>query len=134
MPPRSASAGLYGGRSLVGSEKGRWYSPGVIDGTDWTNRTPDLASWRRALDTSFRVHFDGGGTFDLTLVSVDALERRPGWESFSLLFAGPTPTALWQGTFLVEHTDVGRFPLFIVAVQTDGDGQHYEAVVNRPAP
>jgi hypothetical protein len=93
---------------------------------------PELASLRRALNTSFRVHLDGAATADLTLVEIQALRSRPGWESFSLRFMGPDAPAFWQGTFPVEHAEIGSFPMFLVAVLTEGDGQRYQAIFNRP--
>lgn len=99
-----------------------------------SDQLPELIGLRNALDTAFRVHDDGGLAADLTLVEVVASDRRPGWETFSLLFDGPSPPAFWDGTFAVEHPGLGSFPMFLVAVQTDGDGQHYEAILNRRQP
>ncbi len=94
---------------------------------------PKLASLRAALDSSFRVHLDDARTEDLTLVEITILASRPGWESFSLVFRGPDPPAFWQGTFAVDHAEVGSFPVFLVAVHTEGEGQQYQAIFNRPA-
>ncbi len=100
-------------------------------GPSGSDSTPALIGFRTALQSVFRVHVNGTGA-DLTLIEVVASDRRSGWETFSLLFEGPSPPAFWDGTFTVQHPQLGTFPLFLVAVQTEGDGQHYEAVFNRP--
>ena len=94
-------------------------------------RAPELKRFEDALESRFRVTLTEDPAVDLTLVEVAAFPVRPGWEAFSLLFDGPSPAAFWHGMFLVEHAELGSFPLFLVAVHTDPDGQQYEAVFNR---
>jgi hypothetical protein len=93
-----------------------------------------VASFEEALHTPFRVLLDDSRSVDLTLIEVSRADTRPGWEAFSLLFAGPNPPAFWDGLYTVEHPRLGSQPIFLVAVDTEGDGQHYEAVFNRPEP
>lgn len=93
---------------------------------------PALDSFRAAVGTAFRVDAGDGHTVELTLAEVDETARRPRWESFSLLFAG-AGEALVQGTYPVDHGDLGSSLLFLVPVAGDGDGRLYEAVFNRPA-
>lgn len=95
---------------------------------------PELKRFQDAVDSRFRVTLPGRVAADLTLIEVATFEFRPGWESFSLLFDGPSPPAFWDGMFVVEHAELGSFPLFLVAVHTDTDGQQYEAVFNRRLP
>ena len=97
-------------------------------------QAPELKRFQDAVDSGFRVTLAEGVWADLTLVEVDTSDVRPGWESFSLLFDGPSPPVFWDGTFLVEHAELGSFPLFLVAVHTDAAGQQYEAVFNRRVP
>lgn len=92
---------------------------------------PALVGFEKALDSGFRVHVDDPGPVEVTLVEVAVSDRRPGWETFSLLFAGGDE-ALPQAMYCVDHADLGSFPLFLVPVLTDRDGRHYEAVFNRP--
>jgi hypothetical protein len=92
---------------------------------------PSLAGFQASLDSRFRLGLEDGGSADLTLVEVSCASPVAGWERFSLLFTGPRE-ALAQGTYRVEHGDLGSFSLFLVPVTTDGDEQHYEAVFNRP--
>jgi hypothetical protein len=77
---------------------------------------------------------DDSGSVDVTLVEVAVSDRRPNWETFSILFAGGGDGAFPQATYRVDHADLGSFPLSLVPVLTDGDGRHYEAVFNRPQP
>ena len=97
-------------------------------------RAPEFKHFEDALHSRFRVILTGDLAVDLTLVEVTAFTFRPGWEAFSLLFDGPSPAAFWHGMFFVEHAELGSFPLFLVAVHTDHDGQQYEAVFNRRLP
>ncbi len=94
-------------------------------------QAPELKRFQDASDTRFRVILGEGVAADLTLMEVDVHESPTGWESFSLVFDGPSPPAFWDGMFPVEHPELGSFVLFLVAVQTDSDGQQYEAVLNR---
>jgi hypothetical protein len=55
----------------------------------------------------------------------------PLQERFSLVFRGPRGTPLQQGTYQLEHTQLGTFDLFLVPVARDHDGVYYEAVFNR---
>ena len=50
--------------------------------------------------------------------------------SFSLLFAGPAGTPLWQGTFRLEHSHAAPADIFIVPVAQKNDTLLYEAVFN----
>lgn len=48
---------------------------------------------------------------------------------FSLLFRAPAePGILPQGTYSVEHGELGSIAIFLVPLQPDADGARYEAV------
>jgi hypothetical protein len=94
---------------------------------------PELSRFKEALHSPFVVRLGDGGAITLTLHEINARDGRPGWESFALIFDGPSPAAFMDGLFEVEHAVLGSFALFVVAVHTDGDGQQYEAVFNRPS-
>jgi hypothetical protein len=94
---------------------------------------PAFSAFERALHSPFIVAPADGGSVTLTLMEVSAGASRPGWESFSLIFAGPSPPAFWDGLFEIEHAEIGSFSVFLVAVQTDGDSQQYQALFNRPS-
>lgn len=92
---------------------------------------PTLDRFRRAVGSPFQACVEDGCLLELTLVEVVDAGRRPGWESFSLLFLGRAPL-LPQATYRVQHAELGSFPLFLVPIQREGDGHCYEAVFNRP--
>jgi len=94
---------------------------------------PELSRFKESLHSSFIVRHGGVVLATLSLDEINVFGTRPGWESFSLIFGGPCPAAFSSGLLEVEHAELGRFPLFLVAVITDGDGQHYEAVFHRPS-
>lgn len=92
---------------------------------------PAFSRFKEALHTPFDVRLDDARQVILVLEEVTASDVRPGWESFSLIFDGPEPPVFWDGLFEVGHSELGSFPMFVVAVQTDGEGQQYQAVFNR---
>ena len=94
-------------------------------------RLPDLSRLKDALHTPFAVRLDDTRIVHLTLEEIRSVDVRPGWESFSLIFRGPSPPVFWDGTFDIDHAEVGTFPIFVVAVATEGDGQEYEACFYR---
>lgn len=97
-----------------------------------TQPLPTLAGFRDSAGTAFRVQVDDRRSVEVTLVEVRQTDRRPGWETFSLLFAGPDDP-FPQGAYPVRHDQLGPFLLFLVPVVIDVGGQGYEAVFNRPA-
>jgi hypothetical protein len=101
------------------------------DASTTPSSLPALSQFKDSLHSSFVVRDGDGGAVTLTLDEITTGRSRDGWESYSLVFAGPRPAAFGQGLFDVEHATLGSFVLFLVAVQTDGDGQQYEAVFNR---
>jgi hypothetical protein len=94
---------------------------------------PDLAQFKAALHSSFVVRLGSQGAVTLTLEEINESGSRRGWESFNLIFDGPSPPAFMDGLFEAEHAQLGTFLLFVVAVHTDGDGQQYQAVFHRPS-
>jgi hypothetical protein len=52
-------------------------------------------------------------------------------EKFSLLFTGPPQMPLEQGIHRFLHPTIGIFDLFIVPVDPEFVGCHYEAIFNR---
>lgn len=92
---------------------------------------PASGAFGDATGTVFRVQVDDERWVEVTLVEVEHADRRPGWETFSLLFVGPRDS-FPQATYAVKHGALGSFPLFLVPIATDEGGQRYEAVFNRP--
>ena len=65
-------------------------------------------------------------------VTLGAVERVGGSDdSFALVF--DAPERLEQGTYPVEHAEVGRMALFLVPVAQGAHGVTMEAVFNRAA-
>lgn len=85
-------------------------------------------------DKRFRVGSEGGHSIEVELIEVsplatDASVATEGQRAaFSLLFRGPAATPLAQGTYLFEHSEVGKIELFIVPVGEDDAGRSYEAI------
>ena len=93
---------------------------------------PALADFQTALGSAFEVSVAGQDAVTVSLVEVKVSDPIPGWEAFSLLFAGPVAT-LPQATYDVSHPLLESFPLFLVPVVVAGSPDpHLEAVFNRP--
>ena len=95
----------------------------------------NLESFESQLGTSFLINQEAAKV-KVKLVHVtnfaSAKQTDAGKEGFSLLFRGPKETTLKQGTYLIEHVELGKFSLLVVPVGTkDTRAPHYEAVVNR---
>ena len=95
----------------------------------------DLESFESQLGTNFLINHEAAKV-QVRLVHVtnfaSAKQAEAGKEGFSLLFRGPKETTLKQGTYLIEHPELGRFSFLVVPVGTkDTRAPHYEAVINR---
>jgi hypothetical protein len=83
------------------------------------------------INTKFHVKTNEDANVELELIQVSELTVRPRQEEFSLVFCGPSDTFLGQGVHSFRHDQMGQFDLFIVPIQQDELGFHYEAVFNR---
>ena len=83
------------------------------------------------LESKFQVRIDTGTAVELTLIEVSELKALPGQEYFSIEFRGPGEFFLGQGTFAIEHEDLGLSYVFLVPIRQDEQGYYYEAVFNR---
>jgi hypothetical protein len=86
------------------------------------------------LGEAFRLTVQGGGLVVLTLIEVTAHpylppdpERRRG---FSLLFRGPGPGHVPQGTYRLQNDAMGTLDLFLVPIGPRDGAMGYEAVFN----
>jgi hypothetical protein len=79
---------------------------------------------------TFRVTTPDGRSFDTTLVEAEVCgpARSRFRVPFSLLFRGPLDVLVPQGTYRIEHDELGHFELFIVPVGPDDEGMCYEAI------
>ena len=94
-------------------------------------------AFARNVKTKFCVPVDESRKVELELVEVVSYDsgsnKQKTMERFSAFFEGPADIFLGQGTFTLEHEDLGAFPLFITPVAKTGTGFRYEAVINRMA-
>ena len=95
----------------------------------------NMAAFKSQLGTSFLLNHEASKV-KVTLVDVASFASRKqiaaGKEGFSLLFRGPKEATLKQGTYLIEHEELGSFSFLVVPVGTkDTRAAHYEAVINR---
>jgi hypothetical protein len=77
-----------------------------------------------------------GGDATVGMVLAEATESQvPGGRGpegqerrqFSLVFRGTTTPGLPQGTYRVEHAELGDLDLFLVPIGPDAEGMRYEA-------
>ncbi len=67
----------------------------------------------------------------LRLVEVSPATVTGGWESFSLVFCGPTDVPLDQRIHALDHEVLGQLELFLVPLGPDAGELRYESVFNR---
>ena len=105
-----------------------------------------FAMFAGQLNTTFPVGAGATGTVKMKLVGADLLAasttssrgawmpQLPSYERFSLMFVGPGQEPLPQKIYTFEHSELGRFEMFIAPVTApDAQRRHYQAVFNRPA-
>jgi hypothetical protein len=95
---------------------------------------PTAEDFKKHLGTKFRVPAETPRPLDLELVEVKGFGPMPEGqrpvERFSLLFRGPGDIFMQQGTFTLDHPEMGEQTLFIVPVGRDEQGFKYEVVFN----
>lgn len=69
----------------------------------------------------------------LRLIEVSPATVAGGWESFSLVFAGPADVPLDQRVHALDHEVLGVLELFLVPLGPDAGELRYESVFNRAA-
>jgi hypothetical protein len=73
----------------------------------------------------FRIEPDGAEAFEVELVEVTEIPRKPGGRApFSLVFKGGPNPPLEQRIYRVEHEKLGELDVFLVPIAID----QYEAV------
>src|SRR5205085_231555 len=95
---------------------------------------PTAEDFRKHEGTKFRVLAETPKPVELELVEVKGYGplpegHRPA-ERFSLFFQGPGDVFIQQGTFTLEHPEMGEQALFIVPIGRDDGGFRYEVVFN----
>jgi hypothetical protein len=87
--------------------------------------------FRNHLHQNIDIYFNPGIPVPVEILEVKNLELYSGLErkSFSILFRmngekGHYP----QGTYLVEHPDLGRLDIFLVPIGADKEGMRYQSI------
>lgn len=90
--------------------------------------------YAKHLHTKFRVRSDGPAEVELELAEVVGYEGGPseerGMSRFSIFFESPPEVFLQQGTYTLEHEQLGEVLLFVVPVARTERGFRYESVFN----
>ena len=91
-------------------------------------------SFRENLNTTFRVRAEAPRPVELELFEVKGYDPgendRRGMERFSLFFRGPADIFVPQGTYTLEHEQMGALDIFLVPVARGERGFLYESVFN----
>ena len=105
-------------------------------GTSTLDRT-SAAIFEHHVGSAFRIVAGSAGAPHLVhLTRVTRLqsitwangEARESTPAFSLIFRGPVGPVLGQDTYLVKHSHLGEFPLFLVPIGPNQAAVRYEAV------
>ena len=105
-----------------------------LDSSRAINSSSELtrSAFQEQLNTKFRFRLNESATSELKLVDVAAVnppfERR--LDGFSVMFKGPGNKPLLQGTYTIEHSRMGHFPVFVVPTGKDKQGLYYQAIFN----
>lgn len=95
---------------------------------------PTQENFTRQLHTRFRVRVDAPRPLELELVEVKGWRsgsiEQQGMERFSIYFTGPATPFLPQGTYTLEHEQMGVSEIFLVPLEQNASGFRYEAVFN----
>lgn len=94
--------------------------------------TLEHEEFSKYLNTTFRVLVDDINTLELKLNEVSDRRVSPHHqERFEIIFRGPREPLITQGSYRLEHDEMGDLILFIVPVEQNNDGIFYEACFNR---
>jgi len=90
-----------------------------------------LETFSPLISSSFALSIEARGlTAELALIQARSLGSSDagGRDPFSIVFLHRSEEILPQGTYPLEHDQLGTFELFIVPIGQDTDGTRYEAV------
>lgn len=87
------------------------------------------------LHARFSVSVGGEPPLELELIELNEPATRgcapgSGRQPFSLIFRGPRDPWFQQGTYAIEHPELGAQQIFLVPVGPDAHGMQYQAVFN----
>jgi hypothetical protein len=83
------------------------------------------------LNSRFNVFYDEWYSLDMELIEVNDGIQTDVSDNFSLIFHTHMEPVLEEDTYVVEHAELGRFPLYITPIELDDNGHYYEVLVNR---
>jgi hypothetical protein len=94
------------------------------------------------LNTTFQIRRNDTEVIDAKLIKVaDAgpdkgrkADQAAGKECFSLVFHTSGNQTFKQNTYMIEHSTLGTFPLFLTHSSDGRGGQIYEAIINHRRP
>lgn len=104
-------------------------SSSLADGLELLGRLT-RESFAENVNTTFELQVSAMNVQQLELKSVSRKTRSKHHETFDLVFAGKEKP-FGQGTYLVEHSRLGSFPLFVVPIGSGKVGALYQAVFMR---
>jgi hypothetical protein len=93
------------------------------------NKTKEKAL--EVLNSRFIVLYDEWYSLDMELIEVNDGIQTEMSDHFSFIFHTYDVPVLDENTYIVEHAELGRFPLFITPIESDDYGYYYEATINR---
>jgi hypothetical protein len=83
------------------------------------------------LNSRFTILYDEWDALEVELIEVNDGIQTEMSDHFSLVFHTMWEPGLDEDTYIVEHPELGRFPLFITPIEHNGFGYYYEVTVNR---
>jgi hypothetical protein len=87
---------------------------------------PEPHEFKTLVGKTFRVSTgDSRGSIDVVLNAYNEQPGSTGTQQFSLTFVAPGGEKLAEGMYFVEQGQMGRFPLFVVPTQRDGQGRAF---------
>lgn len=88
-------------------------------------------SFSKNLNTNFEIQVSALNTQELELIEVSKQKVNRGIESFDVTFRGKKENQFTQGTYMINHTRLGSFPVFVVPVGNAKNAVFYQAVFSR---
>lgn len=87
------------------------------------------ATFEPLVHARFSMRLGDQHALELELVELQALAGAGAREPFSLVFLGPETPWVEQGTYSVEHPQIGAQPIFIVPLGPNRSGcMQYQAI------
>ncbi len=90
-----------------------------------------IETFSRHVNSTFLMRYGVSQTAELELTSVTDVGSSSRQIQFSLLFQGPPDAPVAQGTYKLQHDELGNLDMFLVPVGKNAHGIEYEAIFNR---